>query len=158
MAKKSIKKAAKKIEKVELTESFNKVKNTAIKVNNQVLATATDVMEDVKVNGKYWVGATTQKVKETIVNIDVETLAKSGVKTATKTVENVNGFALETADEMVDGALKNGKKLQNISAKAIAGSLKIAAKQQDIVFDTLETVKGQLSKSAVRFKKLFKAN
>ena len=158
MAKKSVKKAAKKVQKVELTESFNKVKNTAIKVNHQVLETATDVMEDVKVNGKYWAEATTQKVKETITNIDVEDLAKTGVKTATKTIKNVNEFALETADEIVDGALKNGKKLQNITAKAINGSLKIAAKQQDIVFDTLETVKGQLSKSAVRFKKLFKAN
>ena len=169
MAKKSAKRTSKKVEKVELTESYNKVVDTAKEVNTKVvstakavnakvLETATEVFEDVRENGKYWVENTTQKVKETITNFDAEKATKAGIKTAKSTVKNVNEFALETADELVDVALDNGKKFQGITAKAINGGLKIAAKQQDIVFDTLETVKGQLSKNAVRFRKLFKAN
>lgn len=158
MAKKSVKKASKKVETVELTETFNKVKDTAVKVNAQVMETATEVFEDVKVNGKYWVGETSKIVKETVANFDVEKTAKAGIKTAKTTVSGVNEFALETADDLVDGALANGKKIQGMTVKAINGGLKIAAKQQDIVFDTLETVKGQLTKSASRFVDLFKAN
>lgn len=77
---------------------------------------------------------------------------------AKSTAKSVNEFALETADEFVDGALANGKRMQKVTAKAIDGGLKLAAKQQDIVFDALETVKGQLAKNAVRFRKIFKAN
>ncbi|MEM6966185.1 MAG: hypothetical protein AAF573_15580 [Bacteroidota bacterium] len=165
MASKSAKKANKKVEKVELSESVNKIKDTATKVNAQVLETASEVMDDVRVNGKYWVETATKRVeevatdvKDAVVNFDVEKTTKAGIKTATKVVKNVNEFALETADDVVDGALKNGKKIQGIAAKAIEGGLKITAKQQDIVFDTLETVKGQLTKSAERFRDLFKAN
>ena len=158
MAKKAVKKATKKVEKIELTESFNKIKNTANKVSAQVLETATEVMDDVKENGKYWVENTTKTVKETVENFDVEKTTKAGIKTASKVIKNVNEFALETADELVDGAMNNGKKLQGITIKAINGGLKISEKHQDIVFTTLETVKKQLGKSAVRFRDLFKAN
>ena len=122
------------------------------------METATEVFEDVRENGKVWVENTTKKVKSTITNFDAEKATKAGIKTAKTTTKKVNEFALETADELVDVALENGKKFQGITAKAINGGLKIAAKQQDIVFDTLETVKGQLSKNAVRFRDLFKAN
>ena len=158
MAKKSNKKNNKKAEKVELTESFNKIKNTANKVNAQVLETATEVMDDVKENGKYWVETANQKVKSTIENFDAAESVKAGSKMAKSTAKSVNEFALETADELVDGALANGKRMQKVTAKAIDGGLKLAAKQQDIVFDALETVKGQLAKNTVRFRKIFKAN
>lgn len=158
MAKKSAKKTNKKVEKVELTETFNKVKDTAVKVNAQVMETATEVFEDVRENGKYWVNATTKMVKETVTDFDVAEVTKAGMDTAKSTAKTANKIALETADELVDGVLANGKKLQGLAAKAIDGGLKIADKQQDIVFTTLETVKGQLSKSATRFRDLFKAN
>ena len=154
MAKKSIKKT----EKVELTQSFNKIKNTATKVNAQVLETATEVMDDVKENSKYWVETATNTAKSKIENFSVAGSVKAGSKMAKSTTKSVNDFALETADELVDGALANGKRMQKVTAKAIDGGLKLAAKQQDIVFDALETVKGQLAKNAVRFRKIFKAN
>jgi len=134
MAKKSVKKSNQKVEKVELTESFNKIKSTASNVTTQVVETATEVIEDVRENGKFWIDETAKTVKETVTNFDVEKTTKAGIKTATKVVKNVNEFALETADDIVDGALNNGKKLQGIAVKAINGGLKITAKQQDIVF------------------------
>ncbi|MFT4666373.1 MAG: hypothetical protein ACI8YQ_004564 [Polaribacter sp.] len=152
---KSAKKATNKVEKVELTESLNKIKKTATTVTGKVLETVTDVMDDVTVNGKYWATETSEVVMETIANIDIEKTAKGGIKTAKKTVKSINEFVLETADELVEGSMKNGKKMQSITAKAIEGGLKITAKQQDIVFDTLETVKKQLGKNAVRFSKMF---
>ena len=158
MAKKSVKKASKKVTKVEMTETFNKVKDTAVKVNTQVLETATEVMDDMRENGKYWVETATQKVKNTVNDFDVTEVATATVKTAKETAKTANKVALESADDLVDVAFENGKKLQSITAKAIDGGFKIAAKQQDIVFTTLETVKGQLTKNASRFRDLFKAN
>jgi len=158
MAKKSVKKVSKKVTKVEMTETFNKVKGTAVKVNTQVLDTATEVMDDMRENGKYWVEIATQKVKETVNEFDVAEVATATVRTAKETAKTANKVVLESADDLVDVAFENGKKLQSITAKAIDGSFKIAAKQQDIVFTTLETVKGQLTKNASRFRDLFKAN
>jgi len=157
MAKKSVKKAN-KVTKVEMTETFNKVKHTAVKVNTQVLETATDVIGDMRENGKYWVETATQKVKETVNDFDVAEVATATVKTAKATAKTANKVVLESADDLVDVAFENGKKFQSLTAKAIDGSFKIAAKQQDIVFITLETVKGQLTKNASRFRDLFKAN
>ena len=158
MAKKSVKKASNKVTKVEMTETFNKVKDTAVKMNTQVLETATEVMDDMRENGKYWVETATQKVKDTVNDFDVTDIATATVKTAKETAKTANKVALESADDLVDVAFENGKKLQSITAKAIDGGFKIAAKQQDIVFTTLETVKGQLTKNASRFRDLFKAN
>lgn len=157
MAKKSVKKVN-KATKVEMSETFNKVKDTAVKVNAQVVETATEVMDDMRENGKYWVETATQKVKDTVNNFDVAEVATATVKTAKETAKTANKVALDSADDLVDVAFENGKKLQSITAKAIDGGFKIAAKQQDIVFTTLETVKGQLTKNASRFRKLFKAN
>jgi len=59
---------------------------------------------------------------------------------------------------LVDAALENGKDWQIVAAKAVKGGLKLADKQQDIMFDTLESLKGQAIKSAGRFKELFSKN
>lgn len=158
MKKKSVKKESKKASKVEMTETFNKVKDAAVKVNTQVFNTANDVMDDMRDNGKYWVETATTKVKETINNFDVAEVTTTTLKAAKNTAKTANKVALESADDLVDVTFENGKKLQSLTAKAINGGFKIAEKQQDIVFTTLETVKGQLAKNASRFRDLFKAN
>ena len=158
MAKKSVKKASKKVTKVEMAETFNKVKDTTVKVNTQVLETATEVMDDMRENGKYWVETATQKVKTTVNDFDMADVATATLNTAKETAKVANKVALESAEDIVDVAFENGKKLQSITAKAIDGGFKIAAKQQDIVFTTLETVKGQFIKNASRFRGLFKSN
>ena len=73
----------------------------------------------------------------------------------TEVVENVNNFVLETADDVVDATVKSAEQWQEVTAKAIKGGFKLADKQQDIVFTTLEKLKGQLTKSGKRFKQLF---
>ena len=58
----------------------------------------------------------------------------------------------------MSSAVKNGMQLQNITDKAVKGGLNIAARQQDIVFNTLETVKGQILQSANRLQTIFSKN
>lgn len=152
--KKVTKKATKKAPQIEVNDNFTKIKNTAINLNSQVMETATEVMDGVVENGKYWTEVATKKAKETVKGISVT----NGVKVVKETAMNINNVALETADELVDEALVSGKKWNKVAAKAINGGLDLASKQQDIVFTTLETVKGQFSKNANRFKNLFKAN
>jgi len=140
--------------KVELTDTFAKIKTTAEKVNNQIMETATEVVEDVITNGKNWTNKATQTAKETIENIDI----KKGFNQVKTTAGKINSTSLKVADTLVDDAVKNGKEWQGVAEKAIKGGLKLADKQQDIIFDTLETVKGQMLKNADRFRGLFSKN
>ncbi len=73
-------------------------------------------------------------------------------------VKDVNEFALETSEEVVEGVITNGEKWQQVVEKATKGGLKLTARQQDIVYNTLETVKGQLVDSTKRLKKIFSNN
>ncbi len=140
--------------KVQLKDSFKKIVKTTKKVNSQVLDTASEVIEDVVENGKMWGAAAVETVKNRMEDIDV----KANVKNLKSTAKNANEFALSTADDLVEGALKNSKKWQGVAEKAVKGGLHLAERQQDIVFDTLETVKGQFLQSASRIKTLFSKN
>ena len=153
-AKKTTKKVNTKANTVDFTESFNKIKDTAININKEVLDTAGDVVEDLRNNGEQIREVAVKRVKATFTKVN-ETITMDNIM---DTAKNVNKYTLKTAEELVDGALSNGEKIQGITAKAVKGGLKLAAKQQDIVFDALETVKGQLTGSAVRFRKLFSKN
>jgi len=95
-----------------------------------------------------------KRVKNTMNTVS-EVVTLKNIKKASK---SINDYTLNTTEELLGGALKNGEKWQAITNKALKGSLKLAGKQQDIVFDTLETVKGQLISNAGRFVKLFSKN
>ena len=123
-------------------------------VNSQLKETATEVMEDVKENGKELRATVTKLAKEAVENIHLTERLKS-LKTAAK---KTNAYALETAEELVDGMAANSEKWQHVAEKAVKTGLKMAAKQQDFVFSTLEAVKVQLGGGAKRFKKLFSNN
>jgi len=75
-----------------------------------------------------------------------------------ETTQDVNEFILETSEDIVDGAIKRGNEWQGVANKAVKGGLKLAANQQNIVFDTLETLKGQFIDGRKRFKVLFSKN
>lgn len=154
-AKRTTKKAKQQAKEMEVnfTDSLNKIKDTALNVNTQVMDTAADVIDDLKVNGEQLRTTAVKNVKETINKVN-ETMTLDNLKETAKTV---NKYTLKTADELVDGAIENGEKWQNITTKAVKGGLKLAAKQQDIVFSALETMKGQLADSTLRFKKLLRA-
>jgi len=151
IAQKTVKEAGKK---VDLNQSIEMIRKTTISVNHQIWKTAEEVMDDVTATGKEMVNVATKKAKEAVENIDLT----EQLDTVKSTVKKVNHATLETAEDVVDGVFTTGEKWQDVAAKAMKGGLKLAGRQQDIVFDTLETVKGQLTESAARFRKLFGNN
>lgn len=148
VATKSVKEAVKS---VNMTKSADKIKKTAKKVNSQIVETATVLMEDVKTNSKKMQTNANKMAVEAIENVNIT----ERVATIKKVAKTANEFTLETAEKLVDGVITNGEKWQNVANKAVKGGLKLAERQQDIVFSTLETVKGQLVNSATRLKKMF---
>ena len=70
-------------------------------------------------------------------------------------VKDTNNFALEATDDLLDGVIKSGTKWQNVMVKASKGGLELASKQQDINYETLETLKKQFNTSFKRLKKIF---
>lgn len=151
LATKTVKEAGKKID---LNNSIEMIRKTTISVNDQVWKTAEEVMGDVATSGKEMITVAAKTAKEAIENIDLT----GQLDTVKTTAKKVNKTALETADNVVESVFDNGEKWQNVAAKAVKGGLHLAGRQQEIVFDTLETVKGQLSQSAIRFRKLFGNN
>ena len=90
---------------------------------------------------------------------------KTGLNKVFKTVDTVkevaaktNGFALKTTEEVVTEMINAADKWQTITAKAVKGGLKIADTQQNMVFDSLETAKGQILNGVKRSKTLFNKN
>ena len=83
---------------------------------------------------------------------------KAGVKAAKKIVKTANDVALDITEDIVEGTLARGTEWQNIAEKSVKGGLKIAAKQQDMFFDTLEMLKGEYIRNRGRFGKLFSQN
>lgn len=75
-----------------------------------------------------------------------------------KTVNEINDFVLEASEEVVEGMVERTNQWQDVASKAIKGSLKLAANQQNMMFETLDTLKGQVQTSRNRFKKLFSKN
>ncbi len=144
VATKSVKEVA---EKVDFTQSVEKAKATAKKVNTEIMETATEIVSDIK-------EVTTKMAKEAMENINVT----NRINSLKKTAMNANQFALETSEELIDSLAANGEKWQNVTEKAIKKGLKLAERQQNIMFSTLEAVKVQLGGSGVRFKKLFGRN
>lgn len=144
-------KAAKELtKKVDFKDTTKQVKATVETVNSQVKEVAGVVMK----SGKQMTTTAVKAAKETIQNIDVE----KGMKTVASTAKNVNDYSLKTADQLVDGALENSEKWGKVAEKAINGGLKLAEKNQEMVFTTLETIKTQMMSSAVRFSRLFSKN
>lgn len=61
-----------------------------------------------------------------------------------KTIKSVNKFVLDTTEDVLDETLERAEDWQAVGQKAINGGIKVAAKQQDLMFDTLETLKKQM--------------
>ncbi len=129
----------------DFSNSTNVIKKTAKSINTQVQEVVSEVAGDLKENGSNLANKAYDKMTENI-NMEYLDLAK-----ATK---SANNYAIKTTEEVVDGVLVSSEKWQGVAEKAIKGGLKMAAKQQEMVFDTMETVKGQLVHSSKRLKKL----
>jgi hypothetical protein len=95
----------------------------------------------------------TTKNKKTVTAIINKT-----VKTVKSTATKANAFALKSTDNVVSEAIKTAGQWQGVTSKAVKGGLKVAATQQDMMFDTLESAKGQILKGFNRSKVLFSKN
>ncbi|MEM1217581.1 MAG: hypothetical protein AAGH79_01655 [Bacteroidota bacterium] len=151
------KKTAKKNTTIDFSNSTEKIKGTARTINNEVLTTATEVLEDLRTNGEKVREMATESVNaaiETVKNVKVE----DGVKFVKETATSINKFGLETAESALDSAVATGKEWQGVARKAVNSGLELADKQQEIVFDTLDAVKEQMTEGAKRFRGLFANN
>lgn len=72
------------------------------------------------------------------------------MKAIRNSVKSFNKFMLDTTEEVIDESLVRIEDWQAVGQKAIQGGIKVAAKQQDLVFDALETAKKQIVKSKKR--------
>jgi hypothetical protein len=90
------------------------------------------------------------KRKKTVTNVFNKT-----VETVKTTATKANDFALKSTDKVVTETINVAGQWQGVTAKAVKGGLKLAATQQDIMFDTLEAAKGHAIKGFKRSKALF---
>ena len=80
------------------------------------------------------------------------------VKTVKEMATKTNDFALKSTEEVVTEMINVATKWQNVTSKAVKGGLKVADAQQNMVFETLETAKGQLLNGFKKSKALFSKN
>lgn len=78
------------------------------------------------------------------------------VEAAKERIVMFNKFVIDTTEEVVDMGIKRTAEWQGVAEKAIQGGLKVSAKQQDLVFDALESVKGQVVNGKKHMTKLSK--
>jgi len=76
------------------------------------------------------------------------------VNSTKKVVSNANEYALNTTETVVTEGIEITAQWQTVTEKAIKGGLKLAANQQDVVFDLLTSVKEQYKDGKKRFAKL----
>ena len=74
------------------------------------------------------------------------------IKVQTK---NFNKEVISVSEDLVSASIQTGEKYQELLAKAIKGGTVLFAQQQDILFNTLASIKGQYAVGAGRFQKLF---
>ena len=145
-------------EKIDFTDSIEKVADTAKSVNKKIKETTTEVIANVVAEVK----SKSREVKSTAANLAKDAIenmkVSDRVKTVRKAVANTNSYALEKSEELINSFETSGTQWQNVTEKAIKTGLKLAERQQNIVFSTLEAVKTQVGGTATRFKKLFSNN
>jgi hypothetical protein len=86
----------------------------------------------------------TKKAHTTII----DTTANKALELATK----ANDLALNTTEKVVTKSINLTEKGIGLSSKIVKKGLKASAKNQDLVFNTLETVKGKALKFLPKFK------
>lgn len=82
--------------------------------------------------------------------------ATTFVEAAKERIVKFNKFVIDTTEEVVDMGIKRTADWQIVAEKAIKGGLKVSAKQQDLVFDAIESAKGQILNGSKIMSKLTK--
>ncbi len=79
---------------------------------------------------------------------------KTGLDKFKAMSEKWNNQALQFSENLVEETLATGADWQKVFAKALKNGIVLLEKQQDLTFDTLESVKEQIFRSNDRFRKL----
>lgn len=87
-------------------------------------------------------------------NKETKGLLSSMVAKAKAFALNANDMALNKTEEVVSQSLEITSQWQGVAEMAIKGGLKLAANQQNLVFDVLTEVKADLSEGKKRLNKL----
>nr|WHW29858.1 hypothetical protein [uncultured bacterium] len=83
-----------------------------------------------------------------------KTRINSAFNTVNKAIKNTNDLALTTTEVFIGESLIVAEQWQNVTKKAIDGGLKLSSGQQDLMFEVLNAVKGQITHGKKRAKKL----
>ncbi len=137
----------------EINEQIENVKNSVSEINEQITDRASQAVKDLYSSGEELIENARKTVKETVAKINFE----DGYNAVKEIASKATKYTAQTADEIVEGAISTTEQWQGITSKAIKGGLKLASKQQDLVFEALEDVKGQIVEGTKRTKALFKS-
>lgn len=85
---------------------------------------------------------------------NVKGLVGNAMATTKKFVIKTNDLALAKTEEAVTTSLEVTAQWQTVADKAIKGGLKLAANQQDLVFDILNEIKDHALEGKKKFRKL----
>ncbi len=145
--------AAKKEEvtTIDFSNSIEKIKESAKTVNSEVVDTTIEVLEDLRTNGARIRTVATTKVKEAIDNLTID----NSMKFVKNTAKNIHNYNIETAEEVIDLAMKGGKEWQLFLAKSLKNGVHFFGQQQDITLTTLEDLKKQYSLGKFKFSNIF---
>ena len=80
---------------------------------------------------------------------------KKAVDSSKETLNKVNEFALKTTERTITETFSIISQWQNVTDKALKGSIKLIDNQQNIVFDALESYKKHFVKGSKRLQKVF---
>ena len=149
---------AKATPQVDFSDSINAIKDSAKVINSQVREVTAEVIENIKDNSEPIREMTITPVREAYNRAYNRVSETINMENISKTTKEVNEYTQQVATDLIDGALETGEKWQGIASKAVKGGLKLADKQQEMVFETLEAVKEQVNKGTARFRKLFSNN
>lgn len=143
---------------IDFNDSVKAIKGTAKTINTESRKVITEVIEDIKTNTTLVNDFAKSKVNEAYTmttEIIKENTTPEGIA---NTAKSLNNMGLKIADSMVEGVTENSEKWSKLTEKAVKNGLKITAKQQDIFFETVVDMKGQIEKGVKRFKRIFSAN
>ncbi|MEE9409197.1 MAG: hypothetical protein V3V28_14105 [Polaribacter sp.] len=85
-------------------------------------------------------------ITEKVVNV---------VETAKTSVKKANIYALNTTEDVVLETITIATQWQKVTQKALKGSVKLMANQQDLIFDALDSFKANLLDGKKKISKIF---
>ena len=88
-------------------------------------------------------------------NIKVTEKLNNIIDTAKSSAKKANDYALNTTEEVVLETITIAENWQKVTDKALKGGVKLMANQQNLIFDTLESVKVQLIDGKKKLSKVF---